>query len=284
MGRILSYLAAFGVYQGVLVGIVIAQDADDAAKTSRPDPRGTWKWERTFNDNTAEFVLKLNWDGKLLSGEYTAFDNTSTIEETKLERDTISFIARREFNGNEFEVAFDGQVKPDDIVGKVTVDFGNGPQEFDWHAKRAVEIDDVLGVWDLQLETPNGLIEPRLTITKDKDDKLHGAYVSPFGEREAKNVTLKDNELSWEISGKRDGARFKVFYTGKPRGSTIEGTNEFDFGGNTGTIEFTGKRTPPAEKEKMPPEEARPAEGETAAAKSQAEPPGAVEPAESTEK
>ena len=123
--------------------------------------------------------------------------------------------------------------------------------------KRAVEIDDVVGTWDLSLEGPNGTIEPQLTLTKD-GEKLSGKYVSPFGEREPKNVTLKDNKLSWEISGERDGAQFKVVYTGMPRGNKIEGDAEFDFDGNAGSMEFTGKRTPPEEKEKSA-AEAKPA-------------------------
>lgn len=248
MRRTLSISCAAFLLSIAPLCLAIAEESDPA-KTSPVDPTGTWRWERTFNDNTAEFELKLNWDGKQLTGKYSAFDNTSDIEQTKLEKDQMSFLAKREINGNQFEVKFDGQVKPDELAGKINVDFGDGPQEFDWVAKRAVVPEDVLGTWNLQIETPNGLIEPRLTITKEGDE-LHGAYVSPFGEREAKNVAVKDNTLTWEISGERDGANFKIVYTGKPRGNSIEGTNEFDFDGNTGTMEFTGKRTPPEEKEK----------------------------------
>ena len=127
----------------------------DSEKAAPADPTGTWKWERKFNDNTAQFALKLNWDGKRLRGKYSAFDQTSDIEEAKLEKDQISFLAKREFNGNRFEVKFNGKVEPDDLVGKITVDFGNGPQDFDWDAKR-VEPGDVVGVWDLQLKSPEG--------------------------------------------------------------------------------------------------------------------------------
>jgi hypothetical protein len=232
----------------VLTSFASAAEENGATDTQPVDPSGSWNWEYTFNDNTAEFHLKLNWNGRALTGKYTAFDNTTEIEQTKLEQAALSFIAKREFNGNEFIVRFNGKVEPDDIVGTVGVDFGEGPREFDWHAKRVVEVDDVLGTWELRLETPNGVIEPRITITKD-GDKLHGAYVSPFGEREAKELALKDNALSWQIeSDDNDEFDFNIVYRGKPRGNAIAGTNEFDFGGNTGTMEFTGKRTPPEEK------------------------------------
>jgi hypothetical protein len=233
----------------VLSFVAVADETVDAAKAAPVDPSGSWKWEYNFNDNPAEFSLNLNWDGKQLTGKYTAFDNTTDVEQGKLEDDKISFIANREFNGNQFTVRFDGKAQPDEIVGTVGVDFGEGPREFEWHAKRVVEIDDVLGTWKLRLETPQGVIEPQITITQD-GDTLHGAYVSPFGEREAKELSLKDGELSWTIaSDEDDDFDFQVVYRGKPRGNKIAGSNEFDFGDNTGTMEFTGVRTPLEEKD-----------------------------------
>jgi hypothetical protein len=236
--------------------VASAARADESRPAAAVDPTGSWKWDYTAPDgNTMDFSLKLKWDGKQLAGKYTAFNDTTDISEGKLDKDQLSFVASREFNGNKFDVHFTGKVEPDDINGKVGLDFGQGPQEFDWHAKRFVDVDDVLGTWQLRLDTPNGVIEPQLTITKD-DKGLHGHYVSPFGEREAKSVEFKDGQLTWDVSGERDGNSFKVVYHGKPQGDSIKGTNEFDFGGNTGTADFTGKRTPPEEKKAA---EAKPA-------------------------
>jgi hypothetical protein len=258
-----------------VAGMARADAESDSGPAAAVDPSGSWKWDTTFNDNKAEFLLKLKWDGTKLTGKYTAFDNTTDIDEGKLEKDQLSFVAHREFNGNKFDVHFNGKVEPEDINGKISLDFGQGPQEFDWHAKRSVDVEDVLGLWQLRLETPNGVIEPHITITKD-DKGLHGAYVSPFGERDAKNVELKEGQLSWEISGERDGNSFKVVYRGKPQGDTIKGTNEFDFGGNTGTADFTGKRTPPEEKKAA---EAKPAAAQPSGpAKPATDPAGPAQP------
>jgi hypothetical protein len=254
--------------QFVLCSVACAQEERDSAAAvaagesnkASVDPTGTWRFEYKFNDNAVapvEGKLKLNWDGKNLTGKYTAFDRTSDIEEAELENDQLSFISKREFNGNEFVVSFDGKLKPDDIEGTVSFDFGDGEQEFDWNPKRVVEMDDVLGTWQLRVETANGIVEPRLTIVKE-GKKLKGKSVSQvFGELEAKNLTLKDNTLSWEITGTTGGVEISVNYKGKPRGNTIEGENEFTAAGNSGTMKFTGKRTPPEEKEK-PEREAKP--------------------------
>jgi hypothetical protein len=121
-----------------------------------------------------------------------------------------------------------------------------------------------VGTWELQVETANGLVEPRLTITKE-GDKLRGKSVTDaFGELEAKNVTLNENVLSWEVTGANGGFEFQVKYRGRPRGNSIEGTNEFTVGGNSGTMKFTGKRMPPAKKQKeRPAAEAAPAASAT---------------------
>jgi hypothetical protein len=239
---------AFAMLMVLLTRAVAAEDAADAAKTAPVDPSGSWKWDFSFNDTPAEFSLKLDWDGKELTGKYTAFDHTTDIEEGKFVDNKVSFISRREFNGNKFTVRFEGEAKPADIVGKIGLDLGDGPREFDWHAKRVVDAEDVLGTWKLRLETPQGAIEPQLTITKD-GDKLQGHYVSPFGEREAKELSLKEGELSWKIaSNEGDDFDFEIVYHGKPRGNKIAGNTDYDFGGNTGTMEFTGERKPPEAK------------------------------------
>jgi hypothetical protein len=237
--------------------------AGDPAATAAIDPSGTWKWDVTFNDNASQLAVKLKWDGKDLTGKYTAFDQTTDIAEGKLDKDELSFIAHPEFNGNTFDIHFNGKVEGDDINGKVTLDFGQGPQEFDWHPKRVVDADSVLGTWQLRIETPTATIEPKITITQD-DRGLHGAYSSRFGEREAKNLAFKDGELTWEISGEREGNSFKVVYRGKLTGDSIKGTNEYDFGGNTGSAEFTGKRMPAEEQKtvEVKPASAAPAEAE----------------------
>ena len=91
--------------------------------------------------------------------------------------------------------------------------------------------------------------EPRIRFTKE-GDKVKGAYVGPRDdEREATNIKVEDNKLTFEISGENDGNTFKVVYTGKPRGDSIKGTVDYDFNGNTGTVDFIGKRT--REKEKQ---------------------------------
>lgn len=250
MARLFRTTLLAMLVSGIPAYCTLAQEATDApepgdrlnaSETETVDPSGSWRWQRDFGDDTVDFLLKLNWDGEKLTGEYTSFDSTTKIEDAKLEGDQLSFYVEREFNGNEFDVDFTGKVKEDQIDGTTTVDFGGEPRDFEWQAKRSVEPSDVVGTWKLHMETPNGPIEPEITL-KETDGKLQGNYSSVFGEREATNVSLEDNVLSWEISGENDNFTFKTVYKGKPRGNKIAGTSEYDFNGNTGSLEFTGEK------------------------------------------
>src|SRR5262245_21111187 len=89
----------------------------DVATQAPADPSGTWKWQYQFGDNKMDAKLNLDWNGKKLTGKYTAREVASEIRDGKLEKDQLSFSTRREINGNEFEVKFNGQVKQDEILG-----------------------------------------------------------------------------------------------------------------------------------------------------------------------
>jgi hypothetical protein len=208
-----------------------------------------------------EFALSLNWDGKKLGGKYTSFGNTVKIEEGKLEKDAVSFAVRPEFNGFEMLVKFNGTVAKDEIKGKINLDFGDEPREIDWVARRTVVADDVIGVWDMVVEAPGGNeFESTLTVTKD-DKGLQAKTESDFGEFDAKNVQIKDNQLIFELASDNADFNFKIVYKALPRGNAMEGKSEFDFGGNTGEMNFTAKRRPPKEEKRAEPARA---EGERA--------------------
>ena len=80
------------------------------------------------------------------------------------------------------------------------------------------------------------------------DDRASTAFL-------AKKIEIKDNQLTFEISGETDGNGWKVTYKGKPRGNSIKGTIDYEFGDNKGTVDFQGKRV--AEKKEK--EDAKPA-------------------------
>jgi|GEM_PF-723443 len=250
----------------------------DAKQPSAPaDPTGSWKWDFDAPDgNKLQFTLKLKWDGKKLEGSYSnsAFENTAKVEDGKIDKDAVSFVVRQEFFGNSFVSKFNGKVAKDEIKGTIGLNFGDQPQEFPWTAKRFIDSDDVIGLWDLTIQAPNfGEIQSKLTITKDAKG-LKAKYANDFFDVEAKSVQIKENELLFEIASDTEQLSFKSNYRGTPRGNAMEGKSTFDIGGNAGEMTFTGKRQPPKDEKQAE----RPASAETrpAAGKQEAKEPAAA--------
>jgi len=115
-------------------------------ESAAADASGTWTWSRDFNGNTMNFTLKLQQDGKNVTGTYkTDFGDQDApaglsdpveIESGELDGDKLSFFIVREFNGNEFTVDYSGVISGNEIEGVSEMDFGGESREFDWNAKR----------------------------------------------------------------------------------------------------------------------------------------------------
>jgi len=216
-------------------------EAGKEAKASA-DPSGTWKWTREFNGQSQECVLKLDWDGKALTGEYEAFGNTSPIADGKLEGDQIAYHVEREFNGDKFDVKFNGKLADDEIVGKVVVGRDGEPMEFDWHAKRAVDVTDVLGAWKVRFQIPSGdWVDQEITLEK-KADGLDGKCNGPFGEFALKDVKLDGSKLSFGVVPPFGGDDAEFTYVGTVRGRTWKGEHRYKFADQDGKVEFTGEK------------------------------------------
>jgi hypothetical protein len=243
LARLIGVFALFLIAGGFVVGNADEQQVD-------ADPSGTWKWERTFNENKIDYTLRLNWHDDKLTGTCQAvmengppgLSDPVKIDDAKLEGDKISFTITRSFNGNEFTVAYGGSFDGDELEGSVKLDFRDREREFDWNANRVLSKDDVIGTWQFRSETPNGNVrESTLTLSED-GKKLKGELVSERGERELNNIAIEDNQLSFEIIFEREGNSFTVAYKGTPRGDSMKGTLEFNFNGEPRKTDVEGKR------------------------------------------
>ena len=214
------------------------------------NPSGTWRWEYDFQGETIKDSLRINLadDGKVV-GTFHGRNTTKEIENGKLDGDKLTFEFEIDFNGTAVELEFAGTVKKDDIDGTVTAIVNGDENEFPWTPKRSVKLEDVFGKWQIRIETPDGnVLEPRVEITKD-GDAAKATYFGQSGrEIEVEDLKVKDNDLSFTIKTEIDGTDLKADYKGRPYGDKISGSVGYDFGGQTGELDFTAKRS--AEKKK----------------------------------
>ena len=105
---------------------------------------------------------------------------------------------------------------------------------------------DVSGYWIITFTSPNGdKIESQMKLKQD-GDKLTGVSARQNGmPSPIENGTIKDDEISFTVSGQRNGRTFTSKYSGKLVGETIKGKFEGNFGGQARTTSFEAVRDKP---------------------------------------
>ena len=96
---------------------------------------------------------------------------------------------------------------------------------------------DVTGVWDMSVETPNGVIENVATLKQD-GEKLTGTIASQMGEL-AMEGSVVGSEIKWVLNIDMGGQQVAIAFAGKVEGETMTGI--FEMGG-MGTAAWTAKK------------------------------------------
>ena len=230
--------------------VCVAQDSTTASSVkNKANPAGTWRLEYDWSGYQVKdaFRLKRGKDNQLLGTLYRN-DTKLDIQDGKIEGDSISFTVTAEYEGTEWVTKYAGKIDGDALEGTAVVT-GNGQSlELPWTPKRSVEMEDVVGSWQLHIEAPDGnTFDPILKITKEGDK-----YASQYGlgegtgELDVQKLRVEDNELRFSLDTEYNGAPLKLDYRGRPYGDEINGTIAYDTEGNTGEFPFTAKRKPSA--------------------------------------
>lgn len=210
------------------------------------DPSGTWRWESDRNGETQKHELRIdsNEKNEVTATYYGMIDGLKSTEGTiKGDKLVLEFDVERD--NYAFKAKYDVTIKGDSASGTLYFESDQGSGDMPWEAKRGVMMDDVLGTWQFEIETPDGeVVKPTLEITKDEEGKeLVGKYTSQLiGELDVKTVKVEENNLIVTVTTEYDGNAIQVDYKGRAHGNKMEGTLEYDFGGNTGEGEFIAKR------------------------------------------
>ena len=213
-----------------------------SAQEKKADPSGTWRWELELDDNVIKNVLKLDADkdGKL-TGTLEAMEQTLKVEDGKVDGDKVSFTVTVQME-QKVKVSFNGKQAGDALKGDISAKTDDGNHDFVWDAKRSVDAADVVGAWDLKIETSDGnTLKPTVTISQS-GDALAGSYEHEGKKLEAKELKVKDNHLTFEIDTELQGSQLHVEFRGRPYGSKLKGTLEYSINGDSGELDFTGMR------------------------------------------
>jgi hypothetical protein len=114
-------------------------------------------------------------------------------------------------------------------------------------APMARAADDATGTWKWSVPGRNGGAAREATLKLKQDgEKLTGTLMMGGGNNatptEITDGKIKDGELSFKVTRKRQNNEFTSNYTGKLDGDTIKGKVETNFNGNARTSDFEAKR------------------------------------------
>jgi hypothetical protein len=213
-------------------------------KKKNVEVSGTWRYEYELEGATRKDTLKLQSgkDGQVMGTYSGVSEKPIEFANGKIAGDEVVLELSLTYQGTPVKIKYNGKIKGDDIVGKIVASTGEGDMDFEWTAKRSVEAADVVGLWELEINAGDSVLEPSLEITLDGKD-LKGTYKDSNSNIEVslEKLRIEKNSLKFTINAKLDGAEVKADFSGRPYGNKINGTVEYNLNGDTGEVEFNGK-------------------------------------------
>jgi hypothetical protein len=244
----------------LLASATLAQDAAVSEKTSDKktekvksvDPSGTWRWESDRNGDTVKHQLKLDVNKKEeVTGTYFGMMDGLKSKKGVIKGDKLVLEFDVERDNFAFQAKYEATIKGDKATGTLYFESDQGSGDIPWEAERSVELSDVVGTWELELETPEGEIhEPSLTI-KDKGKEFVATWDGKeLGEFPVKDLKANAGKFSFTLTGDIDGNDFVAKCVTKPMGSKFNGVMELEIGGDAIELEFAGTRKTDKKKKK----------------------------------
>ena len=218
---------------------VLAEDAKEA----KVDPSGTWRWVFDGNGNSIESALTLqaDQDGKV-TGVLVANDREIKVLAGSIKGNALTVEVKFEMQSREIAGSLQGKISGDKLEGNIQFKSEEGNREFPWKAERSVQASDLVGTWDLSIESPNGEIKSEMVIAKKGDTLTVLAKSQDGQELEAKEVRIEKNQLLYSLGLEVDGADVSIKVKGRPYGSTLTGSMEYSVNGDSGELPFRGVR------------------------------------------
>ena len=203
-------------------------DWEAARDTPKVDPVGAWAWKqrgRDGDDVESEIVVKKG-EGDSLSGTYTRNENSSDLEDVKLDGDTLSFKVTRETGQGTFSSKYSAKIDEDAIAGTISGTRGERTWSFPFAATRKLPKPEPVGSWSWttrRFSRDGGGEERKNTLAlKSEDGKITGTYSAGDQSSDIKEAKLDGNTVSFDIERTFGDRSVKVRYSGLIRGDAIK--------------------------------------------------------------
>jgi hypothetical protein len=190
---------------------------------------GTWDIGFTVQDRdiTAKLIITEKEDGNL-AGEWTSESGDHKISNVKFQDNKLTFTRESDLDGFAFSTTYEGMIKGNELTGKLEGDMG------EWQANAKREGAPLIGTWEFTNDGQFGPSTRKLVVYPD----MSARYQWFDGLIPVKNLKLDGDTVSFTIETGFGGQTFTMDYTGKLAGDTLTGEMDSD----RGTQEANAKR------------------------------------------
>lgn len=238
-----AQLASMFVF--VLLAITLAPAAEPSKYS---DILGTWALEsQGQNGQTNRTTLIVKEEGGKLTATSISDRGEFQPKEVKYENGELTQLYTFEREGKTYEIISKARPTGDTLAGKIDFKGGDQPRTFEFQGKRIAKPGPssaaLVGTWKLKLSLQDGTTaEPTLTITEE-GGALKGRYTSQrFGDLPVTDIKFENGKLSFKVTAKTDQGSGSLNYHGDVTGQQVKGKADFDFGGQTGAMDFEGRK------------------------------------------
>ena len=203
---------------------------------STVDPSGTWEFHYGGGGQgrAHRFVMSLGDAGRVTGMVHPPDGTPWEIEEGKLDGNELVLTVRPEIGARTFVVQLRGQIDGDEIQGDGTLiqpDSGVS-RAIQWSPTRIVEMQDVVGSWNITIPDPRGgrTWNSVLTVT-GAGEQYKGTYTSGGQQHAVTGLGIVSKQLTFTTVVPRNERELTLKFQGRPYGTRIpNGTIDVNHG------------------------------------------------------
>jgi len=214
-----------------------------AQATKNADPTGTWRWESDQDGATVkhELALTANKKGEVV-GVYNGMMDDLKSEKGSIEGNKLTLDFDVDRPEATFEARYVVTIDGDLAEGTLTLSSDEGSMDIPWKANRTVEMSDVVGKWNLLVESDDGDHAPKMIVMKKGDEYAATFEGEGLSGCKVSDMKAKGSDFKFTVAGELQGMSFTANCVTKPRGHNLKGDLVIEVDGNEMEMSFTGKR------------------------------------------